>query len=364
MKLSITINKYWRERGITSAFPFRVNQEKWIDRNSRDMCFETFFYYQSYDRPLDLQDWQRTPLSDSSFPRKSLPGWMTRHRSTSWWYKPRPWDYYYQKDLVLVEGIPDALTWWEVGVPAIGARTAWIVQREDAQAELDEFIHLVQPRRIFVVPDPDFPNFYSPNQDISRFWFKAFQRLSPLYLDWRHRSSVLWSDLVSEFKREFPIRPPLDQYRCWNQSHLSDWDLPDSNRLWTSLGCHAPAFLEDVRSFFVKKPCMPNYWPQGPSTPVSQKSVLKQGERFVTAEDFISHYGLRMCTIPVNRWYRGLCPVKAHKREGQPRRRDMGAFGLFVGDRRLVLRCHAGCTEEMILAALGASEDHLYLRRL
>lgn len=357
------LRKYWEQRGIHGEFPQKIKTERWFDKDTKEKRVETFCYYQTFSKPFECVDWQRTPLSDTTYPRNSLPKWMTPD-GTYWLYIPQPWALYRNKPLVIVEGIPDTLTWWQVGIPAIGMKSAWIVQREDCQKQLKYFINAVQPERILVVPDGDFPNFFLPTHDNVRFWFNAFRKFTDLFLDFRWAHLSIFRDILFpsylDLYQKYDGYLQYEAYKIWKRS-WKRFPKMDSNDLWLENNQERPEFLEAVRLLVSQSPIMPPMSFPKKKKQEYRRVVSGDHERVGSLAEFITKFSLEVTDRSVNRWYRGLCPVERHKREGTTPER--GAFGIFEGDARILLRCNAGCPEDLILSAIGAEEKDLWLKR-
>lgn len=342
----MNVKEYWEARKICLEFPKTYQDESWTDKTGTRIQ-KSFVYYLSYISSEKTMKWQRTPLEDKAMPRQNLPKWMDKMRS--WLYIPRPWMHYRHRHLIISEGIPECLTWWELGVPSIGMRSSTIVQRADAQAELVQFLNFVHPVKIFVSPDPDFPNFFSPKNDIVRFWYNAFYPYADGFIDRRYKSS-LWNTVrLSYLKlyREYKGKLSIEQYRDWREKQF--WGLVDLNEMlqqgWgkkdllTRISKSIRLHPEMPALIFPKRPRSLNYVPQ---------------ETYSTIEDFMRRTGLEL-TMKSSGWYRAYCPVRRHKNESN----GVGALALFSSSRKIVLKCHAGCSEDEILAALHLSKGEL-----
>ncbi len=70
-------------------------------------------------------------------------------------YIPCEWKAYEGKPLIICEGVPDALTYLTCGFMSIGLRSKTSIKNISCQNELRNFIKIVRPYEIIVIPDSD-----------------------------------------------------------------------------------------------------------------------------------------------------------------------------------------------------------------
>lgn len=354
------IEKYWKEKRRLTPPELLVREEHWQDQQ------ETFVYYLSYyyDHAIPFQ---RTPLSDSSFTRKSLPKFMaeTFQPYPYYLYCPKPWKAYVRQPLIVVEGIPDTLTWWEVGVPAVGLQNVSIIKNTTCQQHLRELIDYANPTQVIGSPDGDKPNFRNPDQDNVRYWMQHLAEYMPQWLEFRLYAQAeykLYHDAYVQFWKEQKRVMSIKEDLAWWDQQAWKWPKRDSNDVWREV-MDAERFKEAMRSILVE---MPNLVPKLRPKPKQPQQVysLTKG-RLSSFDAFIAS-----CQLPGlhqtsnRRWWRAFCPVEHHKREGNRIHKERGTLGICEGDYRVVFRCNAGCAEEDVLSVLGLTlEDITYSKR-
>lgn len=340
-----SVKRYWMSRKIQQTLPFELSRETW--KNGE--VTKIFVYYLSYTSPKAFVRWQRTDLEDPLWSRKSLPRWMDKNHS--WLYIPCPWSFYRKRHLIICEGIPDTLTWWELGLPAIGMKNSTIVNREDAQAELMTFLQWIEPSRIYVSIDPDFPNFYSPSNDIVRVWYNAFYKNVDGFIDRRRHERYYalkksYIHLYHKLRGEISI----EIYRSWKEQ--CTWELNDINALWQVMSKNT--ILSRASKLMTMAPEMPPLL-----FPKRKQYVVVPGSgNYTSLDDFIRIHHLEVTTKSED-WYRVKCPVSSHKSE----KNGVGALAIIANHYKISLKCHAGCPEDDVLTALGMTRKDLLWKK-
>jgi len=256
-----TFLSYWRKRGITKPFPFDLRFESWVDQNMKREVHKLYAYYFSQEK-----EWQRSILwsdvpddQERLWQRLDLPDWMVKKKE--WLYIPRPYSEYAGKILTVNEGIPDTLTWWEVGIPAIGIRACQSVVNVECQQQILRFLKEVEAKGVIVVPDGDRPNWFF--QDNVGLWYKTFERLLkayPLwYVDWRALQKPQynnWKNACKEFWQVQKRKMNGAEIREWEQ-HYS-WKKLDTNQMWQNVKFNAQRFTTLWHSVCKNRPTFPN----------------------------------------------------------------------------------------------------------
>ena len=230
----------------------RQKKSPWLDWR---LYFNTFIGTQEIAFqaiPMCSEHWKdRDTGNPTPWQRMTIPTVLRKTWGVSefnQFYVPMSWQsYVLQQPLVVVEGIPDTLTWREGGVQSVGTYNRDTPKNSIFQRDYRAFLDMIQPSSILYCIDAEKMNEKCPENDVRRVWWWEFLRLS----------------------RGIPCR-----FVDFSQSEFGD-----SNDVWKAVGFYRESFLSRIESLTVKKPDMPRLKPK-------KKIVKRKQNQNVSHHDF------------------------------------------------------------------------------
>ncbi len=147
-----TVKQHYLTRGLEVPAEWVLQETDWRELKKLSLIIKTYTKDNKSSSNFQRIFYKKNAnyLNKKDFKRFNFAGKIERYL-----YVPFPYKHYNEKPVIICEGVPDTLTFCQNGFYAIGLHNKTAIKNKLCKRQLIDFINIVKPKQIVVIPDPD-----------------------------------------------------------------------------------------------------------------------------------------------------------------------------------------------------------------